>query len=87
MMLALSLWLLSDEENEAATNAFWEGLKLIFKIRSSEPLAPVARALVILEPLLSGLRCCALRSNHAGQIRTHSLGLHSQFSKRLEVKS
>jgi hypothetical protein len=62
MMLALSLWLLSDGENEAATNAFWEGLKLILKIKSSEPLAPVARALEILEPLLSGVRPSLLRS-------------------------
>jgi hypothetical protein len=62
MMLALSLWLLSDGENETATNAFWEGLKLMFKIKSSEPIAPVARALEILEPLLSGVRPSLLRS-------------------------
>jgi hypothetical protein len=49
-------------ERSSIPNAFWEGLKLIFKIRSSEPLAPVARALVILEPLLSGVRTALLRS-------------------------
>jgi hypothetical protein len=62
MMLALSLWLLSDEENESATTAFWEGLKLLFKIRTSEPLAPMWRALEILEPLLTRVRTSLLRS-------------------------
>ncbi len=62
MMLAVSFWLLSDEENETATTAFWEGLKLLFKIRASEALAPMARALEILEPLLSKVRAALLRS-------------------------
>ena len=62
MMLALSLWLLSDEENQSATTAFWEGLKLLFKIRTSEPLAPMWRALEILEPLLTRVRTSLLRS-------------------------
>lgn len=62
MMLALGFWLLSDQENESATTAFWEGLKLLFKIRSSENLAPMAQAFEILEPLLRRVRAALLRS-------------------------
>jgi len=62
MILALSFWLLSGQEDAAATGAFWRGLKTLLKVQTSHALSPLLAAFEILEPLLVEVTPRLLRS-------------------------
>jgi hypothetical protein len=62
VLLALGFWLLSEEESAQAKAAFWRGLKILFKVRSSESLAPLAKSFEILEPLIGRVNPVLMRS-------------------------
>jgi hypothetical protein len=62
LTLALGFWRLSDKEDVTATNAFWRGLKTLFRERAPQPFNPMVEAFEILEPLLSSVNPDLLRS-------------------------
>jgi len=62
MTLALGFWRLSDKEDVTATNAFWRGLKTLFREKVSQPFDPIVEAFEILEPLLIAVNPDLLRS-------------------------
>lgn len=62
MSLALGAWRLSDRENIKATEAYWRGLRILFRMKGNDALSPLADAFQILEPLLVSVNPDLLRS-------------------------
>jgi hypothetical protein len=53
---------LDDKEEVTATNAFWRGIKTLFREKVPQPFDPIVEAFEILEPLLIAVNPDLLRS-------------------------